>query len=380
MYVGACDELRRRQQEVEALRSRGHFADHRLPEPTRSVVLVYDHQPTGLLKRLLDRSPIARYQRPEIDDLHRYTLRPHQFGRLFGQFAAVSPRYQRDVVALTPDRRPPKRNDVESLCRHPNTAEVLWDEYQSRILSLKRGPKESHGIRWRARNGDPQTGCMRPPAVVALAMPHPPGRKICPVRCIEHQGARPFSLGSPPKGCHLVHELIEARTDEIDELKFEYRSKTGSGQPDAQPDDGGLCKRRVHHPPGIPATEAGREAKDSAFGVLDVLAKHQQGRKGLQSGLECAIDGPDHRETAPSLASVRKVVRLKWWGRMWQRVAKDMIQHAQRVGSRRPLHGTIDCLNAVADLLLQRTPSTGRQLSGCDEALHQPGNRIATRQ
>src|SRR5439155_7770940 len=132
---------------------------------------------------------------------------------------------------------------------------------------------------------------MREHRFIRLAMPQASARQISAIRRVNHGRTFPVSKRAPPQIRDVGDQLIESRINEIDELQFEDRSTSVSGQPAGHPENGRFSQRRIEN---LFRKFGGKflgEPKDAALWILNVLAENDAARIFLESETQSLVHG-----------------------------------------------------------------------------------------
>src|SRR5690242_4806450 len=82
---------------------------------------------------------------------------------------------------------------------------------------------------------------------VSLTVPQTSAGKISAVGRVNHRRTFPVAECSPSQIRDIGHQLIESRVNKIDELQFEDRPATISGETASHPEDGRFSQGRIEN-------------------------------------------------------------------------------------------------------------------------------------
>ena len=196
-----------------------HGREQLCPEAAGARSLVGDEQAAGLLHGSQHRLDVVGGHAYQVDQLYvvALTLGTHRRVLRYGEHGTV--RDERRIDARTHDFRAIQRQRVV-LGRHvtaTSAVDALGLEEDHGVRTLQRGEQQTLGLSSSGRNHDSQARRMREVRLRALRVVEPPADasavgganhdlwRVLPARAIAVLG-------------ELVHDLVERRKDEVDEL------------------------------------------------------------------------------------------------------------------------------------------------------------------
>ena len=241
-----------------------------------------------------DRAAVERHQRSQIDDLGFDAILRQAIGGLEGRRHHRAVGHERDVVALTADRRLADRDNLIPFGHRTLGApvQVFVLEVDHRVVVADRRLQQAFRVVRRGWRDDLETGPVDEPRLRVLRVVQPAADVAAARRAHDDRHGRAPAV-PVAKRRRLVDDLIETARDEVGELHLGNRPVAAQRGADADADDRRLGDRGVDdaHLAELVGQPLG-DAECAAVGS-DILAEHEHLRiaphlfeEGLTNGFE----------------------------------------------------------------------------------------------